>query len=335
MGLHNAKFEHVVLVENDPHAVLTLRHNIENLGLDWGEIYAGDLKVFAREEAAKYEGLVDLVAGGVPCPPFSKAGKKLGRMDERDLFPAALEVVGKVKPTALMLENVAGLLEAGFKTYRNDILSQLESMGYEGKWELVQASDFGVSQLRPRAILVAVRKPYFRYFEWPEPNSAPPPTVGEVLYPIMKSMGWRGAKKWRNLANEIAPTIVGGSKKHGGPDLGPTRAKNDWKKLHVNAHRVGDEEELPGRNFRGALLRDGTVRSGFENMPLLTVPMAALLQGFPHEWEFIGAKTHAYRQVGNAFPPPVARAIGDKIRAAIRKINRRPDTAVRDRGRAA
>jgi DNA (cytosine-5)-methyltransferase 1 len=65
-------------------------------------------------------------------------------------------------------------------------------------------------------------------------------------------------------------------------------------------------------------MRNGTVRPGFENMPLLNVRMAARLQGFPDEWHFVGAKTHAYRQVGNAFPPPVAKAVGEKIAQAIR-----------------
>jgi DNA (cytosine-5)-methyltransferase 1 len=103
---------------------------------------------------------------------------------------------------------------------------------------------------------------------------------------------------------------VGGSKKHGGPDLGPTRARQAWQKLHVNGNIVGNSP--PEKGFRGYKNKEG-----FEDMPLLTVRMAARIQGFPDWWEFYGKKTPAYRQVGNAFPPPVAKAIGTRILNAL------------------
>jgi DNA (cytosine-5)-methyltransferase 1 len=95
--------------------------------------------------------------------------------------------------------------------------------------------------------------------------------------------------------------LVGGSKKHGGPDLGPTRAKRAWAELGVDGKGLADEP--PGRDFVG--------------VPRLTVAMTATLQGFPADWTFAGRKTPAYRQVGNAFPPPVARAVGSAIGAAL------------------
>jgi len=317
LGLHRAGFSHSILVEIDEFACRTLRHNNAALGLGWGEIVEGDLKHFAEERAAQFAGKIDLVAGGVPCPPFSKAGKQLGAKDERDLFPTALAIVRKVQPSAVMLENVAGLMEPVFKPYREFILSELDAMGYTADWKLLNASDFGVPQLRPRSILVALRKPLFGYFSWPKPGELRTPTVGEALHDLMASNGWPGAAEWKLKANSIAPTLVGGSKKHGGPDLGPTRAKAAWHKLGVNGHRLAAEHELPHAEFAGAIGRDGGVRSGCENMPLLNVRMAARLQGFPDDWSFVGAKTHAYRQVGNAFPPPVAEAVGRHIREAL------------------
>jgi DNA (cytosine-5)-methyltransferase 1 len=318
LGLHRAGFAHSALIEIDEFACRTLRHNAEELSLGWGDIIEGDLKQFAADRASKYKGKIDLVAGGVPCPPFSKAGKQLGSKDERDLFPTALEIIRKVEPKAVMLENVAGLMEPVFADYREFILAKLDSMGYRAQWRLLNASDFGVPQLRPRSLLVAMKKPIFDFFTWPESGLVPTPTVGDALYDLMAANGWKGAAQWRDAANTIAPTLVGGSKKHGGPDLGPTRAKAAWYKLGVNAHRVAGDHELPKADFTGVSMRNGTVRPGFENMPLLNVRMAARLQGFPDEWHFVGAKTHAYRQVGNAFPPPVAKAVGEKIAQAIR-----------------
>lgn len=317
LGLHLAGAKHVALVELDPHACNTLRLNNDRLNLGWGPILEQDLRVFAQESAHSYRGEVDLVAGGVPCPPFSKAGKQLGADDDRDLFPVALDIVESIQPRAVMLENVPGLLESRFSDYRNSILNRLQKMGYCGEWQLLQAASFGVPQLRPRAVLVAFKTTVLQKFEWPTPLSTPAPTVGEALYDLMSSKGWSGAASWCQTANSIAPTIVGGSHKHGGPDLGPTRAKKQWHKMAVNAHRLASDDELPDANFKGALMRDGCVRPGCENMPLLTVRMVARLQGFPDYWMFTGAKTHAYRQVGNAFPPPVSAAIGRQIAIAL------------------
>ena len=193
-------------------------------------------------------------------------------------------------------------------------------MGFCSDWKLLNASDFGVPQLRPRVILVAMKPECFKLFNWPKPLKSDPITVGEALYDLMVKHNWPGADAWREKANTIAPTLVGGSKKHGGPDLGPTRAKQQWKQLGINGHRIGHEEEIPDKDFKGALLRDGTIREGYENMPLINVRMAARLQGFPDYWNFSGGKTNAYRQVGNAFPPPVAQAVGNNIYSALEQI---------------
>ena len=322
LGLHNAGFHHSALVEIDSFACSTLRHNNRIHKLGWGEIYEEDLKQFVTDRAESFRGEIDLVAGGVPCPPFSKAGMQLGHLDDRDLFPIALKCVEKVEPLAVLLENVPGLVEKKFQSYRNEITSQLNKLGYACEWRVLQASDFGVPQLRPRAILIAFKEPFFSLYKWPTPLTTPAPTVGDVLFDLVNSNGWEGAQKWRMQANRIAPTLVGGSKKHGGPDLGPSRAKKQWQSLAVNAHRLGGEHEIPGKNFKGALLRTGEIRAGYDSMPLLTVRMAARIQGFPDFWEFVGSKTHSYRQVGNAFPPPVAEALGLSISSVIQQIKR-------------
>jgi DNA (cytosine-5)-methyltransferase 1 len=317
LGLHEAGFDHEVLIEIDQHACKTLRQNNESLNLGWGEVAECDLKEFAKQRARSYQGRIDLVAGGVPCPPFSKAGLQLGSEDERDLFPTALDIIRDVRPKALMLENVPGLNEEKFEPYRKKISARLKRLGYQSEWRLLNACDFGVPQLRPRVILVGMQQPYFDFFEWPEPAPGGAPTVGEALYDLMACKGWEGASTWKKKANKVAPTLVGGSKKHGGPDLGPTRAKRQWQSLCVNGHRVGGDDEYPTKGFKGVRLRDGSYREGYEGMPLLTTRMAARIQGFPDEWSFSGSKTHAYRQIGNAFPPPVAKAVGSQIRKAI------------------
>lgn len=102
---------------------------------------------------------------------------------------------------------------------------QLETIGYICFWELVQVNHYGVPPLRPRTILVALKEKYVDYFTWSLGVVVPPPTLGQALYQEMASNGWEGAKEWTESADDIAPTIVGGSKKHGGADLGSTRSK--------------------------------------------------------------------------------------------------------------
>lgn len=288
LGIELAGFDHEVLVEIEPPACKTLRLNRPQ----W-DVREEDLRQF---NALPYFG-IDLVAGGVPCPPFSKAGLQLGEADDRDLFPEALRIVDECRPKAVMLENVRGLMDAVFADYRRKVEDQLKALGYETGWRLLNASDYGVSQLRPRVVCVGIRKELSEKFSWPEPAKVAPPTVGELLLDLMQEDGWEGAEEWAKQANTIAPTLVGGSKKHGGPDLGPTRAKKAWAALGVNGHVLANEPP----------------EKGFVGMPKLTPKMTARIQGFPDEWEIFGKKTAAYRQIGNAFPPPVAAAVAKQI----------------------
>jgi DNA (cytosine-5)-methyltransferase 1 len=297
LGLEAAGFDHCLSVELDTSACATLKANRPGWRIAEGDV--ADPSVWLP---AAYEG-VPLFAGGVPCPPFSVAGKQLGSTDERDLFAWAVEQVAVVKPRALLLENVRGLSMPRFAGYRQHVLDRLAELGYIAEWQLLKASDYGVPQLRPRFILVALRPEDAKYFHWPEPAN-PPPTVGAALLTLMEAGGWEGAKVWAARANKIGPTIVGGSKRHGGADLGPTRARRAWADLGVNASSVADAPPQPGECFAVG--------------PRLTTEMVARIQGWSqlYPWIFTGNKTSRYRQIGNAFPPPFAHAVGAAIKCA-------------------
>lgn len=299
LGLHRAGFDNALAVELDENAASTLRQNTS------GTVIVGDVADPAVWLPSDYRG-VDLFAGGVPCPPFSIAGKQLGSSDERDLFAWAVEQVAVIQPRALLLENVRGLAAPRFSGYRQRVLDRLAELGYVADWRLLHSSDFGVPQLRPRFVLVAMRPEDAVYFRWPEPMDQKP-TVGETLRDLMAANGWRHVDDWAKLADGIGPTLVGGSKKHGGADLGPTRAKRAWEALGVDGKGVADD----------APAQDAPHPS--EKLPRLTIPMVARLQGWRQEdgWLFAGRKTSQYRQIGNAFPPPVAEAVGRSIRDAL------------------
>jgi DNA (cytosine-5)-methyltransferase 1 len=292
LGLEAAGFDCVVAVEIDGNCCTTLRLNRPQ----WN-ILEEDMRLV---DGSRWPN-VDLFAAGVPCPPFSIAGKQLGIDDDRDMFPEALRLIREMKPKSVLLENVPGFASAKFAPYRENLFSELHCLGYETDWRVLQAADYGVPQLRPRFILVALPKERMPYFEWPTP--APKKvTVGDALKDLISERGWRGADRWHRQAQQVAPTIVGGSKKHGGPDLGPTRARRQWSELGVDG--VGIADEPPPKDFP------------IDGQPRLTMRMVARIQGFPDFWKFSGKKTAAYRQVGNAFPPPVAAAVGSAIASA-------------------
>jgi DNA (cytosine-5)-methyltransferase 1 len=292
IGLDMAGFQHVALVEYEADYCAVLRKNRP----DWNVI-CGDVHKF---DGRPFKG-VDLLAGGVPCPPFSVASKQLGENDERDLFPEAIRLIGEIMPRAVMLENVRGFLDPKFDAYRQRILDSMEELGYQVSIKLLNASDYGVPQLRPRVVIVGIRNDIDAVFEYPKASDTPAPTVGQVLKDMMAANGWKDAAAWADKANKIAPTVVGGSKKHGGPDLGPVRARRAWAELGVDG--LGVANEAPGPDFEG--------------MPKLTKEMLSRIQGFPPNWDFGKRKTLACRMIGNAFPPPVARAVGEQIRKVL------------------
>lgn len=304
LGLAMAGFTHVALVEYEEEYCKILKQNRP----EW-PVICDDIKNF---DGNPYKG-VDLFAAGVPCPPFSVAGKQLGKNDERDLFPEALRLVREIQPRAVMLENVRGFLSPVFDQYRSYILKMLDFLGYNTQLKLLDACDYGVSQLRPRVVIIGIRKTEPGHFSFPTPHPQDAISVGRLLLDLMKENGWKAAAKWAKQANKIAPTIVGGSKKHGGPDLGPTRARKAWAELGVDGRGVANEAPL----------------EDFEGMPRLTPRMIARIQGFPDTWYFGKTKTRACRMIGNAFPPPVAQAVGEEIRRCLLNeslVNRRENS---------
>lgn len=292
LGLAMAGFTHVALVEYEEDYCKVLKQNRP----EWNVICA-DVHDF---DGRPYKG-VDLLAGGVPCPPFSIAGKQLGQNDERDLFPEAIRLIQEIKPKAVMLENVRGFLDPAFAEYREHIFTSINKLGYATHIKLLNASDYGVPQLRPRVVIIGIRADQYGAFSYPDEKPGLAPTVGDTLYDLMAENHWAGAKIWAAQANKIAPTLVGGSKKHGGPDLGPVRARNAWADLGVDGRGIADTAPMPD----------------FDGMPRLTSRMMARIQGFPDTWTFGQKKTIACRMIGNAFPPPVAKAVGEKIKECL------------------
>ncbi|MFJ2832096.1 DNA cytosine methyltransferase [Streptomyces sp. NPDC087263] len=304
LGLESAGFSPVALLDTDDKALATLFANRP----EW-KLVEEDLNVFDPEGYPEvYD--VDLLSAGTPRVKSMATINRKDDQSARKLVKAALYLVGVVRPRAVLLENVPGLISKDdFSEVRKEIEEELQHLGFRLFKNVLNARDFGVPQSREHGFIVALREPYAEAFTWPASLPEPPPHVGDVLYESMASRGWPHARDWARQAGIVAPTLVGGSDKRGGPDLGPERAKAIWERVGINGGTLADQPPGP---------EDGWVRGGErKELPALTLAQTALLQGFPSTWQIAGRKTRGYRQVGQAVPPPLATAVGRQISAAL------------------
>ncbi|MEU2061718.1 DNA cytosine methyltransferase [Streptomyces sp. NPDC013455] len=304
-GLEDAGFDPVLLLDNRPVACETLR--INRPGWDVREIDLVDFD--PTDEQQVYD--VELLSGGLPRVKSPAAANRT-RGDDAELavFTAAVDLIYGVQPRAVLLENVPDLAQKSeYQTIRCLVGEELGHLGYRFRWLVLDAKDYGVPQHREVGFLIAFKGDLIDGFEPPAPHPGSTPTVGETLRDSMGARGWPDVDKWADQAGAPAPTIVGGSWDRGGADLGPTGAKRKWARMGVDGATVADE--VPDADF---VWNPAAGRSGL--VPL-TVEQVALLQGFPREWRIAGRKTARYRQVGNATPPPLARAVGEAIASAL------------------
>ncbi|MFD3591475.1 DNA cytosine methyltransferase [Nocardia sp. NPDC058640] len=308
LGLEQAGFDPVLLLDNLEVACDTLRANRPA----WN-VLRKDLLTFEPRFDLPWDGEIDVLAAGLPrVKSAATASRPRGSGQELELFETAARLTAELRPRALLIENVPDLLKRDeYRTSRDTVAKNLEDAGYQWRWLLVDACDFGVPQHREYAVMVAFRDGGADGFVdnlRPIPP-APGMTVGTVLRGSMASRGWPQATAWAAQADGISPTIVGGSWDRGGADLGPQGSVRAWAKFGVNGRSIADD--VPSPDFVWDPSR------GSDYMLKLTVDQAAALQGFPPYWTFEGRKTARYRQVGNATPPPFAQALGVALRSAL------------------
>jgi DNA (cytosine-5)-methyltransferase 1 len=304
LGLERAGFDPVMLIDNNEFACRTIGLNRPRWDVRCRDLMSFDPLDEDEPDLRKVLD-VDLISGGMPRIKAAAAVARRGGDDhERALLKAAVSVLMAVKPKAMLLENLEGLVQSdAYAEDRSWIEAELENLGYHPFWNVLDAADFGVPQHRRSGFLVALADDFRHGFAWPEPSPAPTPTVGQALGPSMGAGGWPGAERWAAAADRPAPALVGGSDNRGGGDLGPSGSKKAWAALGVE----------------GASLSDAGPSADFpvDGRPRLSVRQTAILQGIPEDWKIHGRKTRAYRQIGNALPPPVAEAVGRSIATAL------------------
>ena len=275
-----------------------------------GDVAAMDLSHWRRE--------VDVVVGGPPCQPWSSGGKRLGAGDTRDGWPAFLRALAALRPIGFIAENVPGLAAQARRGELRALLDELADFGYRVAAQVLDAADYGVPQRRRRLVLVGNTG---RDFLFPEPAFGPGRrhawrTAGEVV--SAEPLGNPNTSVVTYARRpDVRPDPYGGHVFNGGgrpidlsrpaPTLLASMGGN--KTPWVDTAGVVPE-------YHAHLSRDRSPRSGtVPGARRITVDEAALLQTFPAAASFAGPRSSAYRQVGNAVPPVLARALGEALLA--------------------
>lgn len=314
LGLEKAGFESKALVEIDKWAVATLRKNRP----EW-QVIAEDIRKINEQKITSYIQLdseLDLLSGGYPCQAFSYAGKRLGLEDTRGtLFYDFAEMLNHLKPKVLLAENVKGLLSHDKGQTLETMLNVFEDMGYVVRYNILNALNYNVAQKRERLIIVGIRKDIHKKigkdYEFPAQNKKRL-YLKDILKDVPKSQGTtysENKKKilnlvpqggcWRDLPDEIAKEYMGASYFLGGGKTGMAR-RLSW-----------DE---PSLTILCSPSQKQTERCHPDETRPLTIRESARIQSFPDDWIFEGSVSEQYKQIGNAVPVELGKAIGLSIK---------------------
>ncbi len=311
IGLEKSGLDNILLSEIDKNACATLRKNRP----DWNVI-EGDV---ANIDFTLFKDKVDVLTGGFPCQAFSFAGKRLGFEDARGtLFFEFARAVKETQPLVCVGENVRGLFQHENGKTIEGMVSVLDELGYEViPPKVLKAIFYNVPQKRERVFIVGLRKDAGLKFEWPLENQEIL-TIRDALkkgklynsdVPISLGQTYPKSKReimdlippggyWRDLPIELQKSYMKGSFYLGGGKTGMAR-------------RISWDE--PCLTLTCAPAQKQTERCHPEETRPFTVREYARIQTFPDDWEFAGALTSQYAQIGNAVPINLAEAMGKAI----------------------
>lgn len=311
LGLEKAGFEEVGLVELDKWACKTLRRNRPN----WNVIEEDVIKV-AEDGIYNYieEGIeVDLLSGGYPCQAFSYAGHKMGLEDVRGtMFYYYAKILSQLMPKVFLAENVKGLVSHDDGKTLQSMIEVFSSIGYTVKWKVHNAVNYNVSQKRERIIIIGVRNDLVDKTEFKFPMEYEyKPTLKDALKDVPSSDGAKYPEKkrrvlelvpaggcWVNLPEEVAKEYMGASYYSGGGKRGMAR-------------RISWDE--PCLTLTCSPAQKQTERCHPDETRPFTTREYARIQSFPDDWFFEGSISQVYKQIGNAVPVELAKAVGLSI----------------------
>ena len=332
-GLHkNQYFKTVVALDNDEFAAETFRCNMPETDVLVGDIMNNDVK--EAVVSLSREKNVNMIVGGPPCQGYSMKGKKLGLEDPRNfLFREYLDLVSRIQPDVFVIENVKGILLAANGWFKDEIVHTIEELDYTVKYEILNAADFGVPQARERAIFIcskhgAIDLPKANVYVWTTVRDAISDlaylesgegqfvqdyiTDAESKYQKSRREGStqlynHKASNHKQIAIDKLKMIPPECGKEALPEelLGNQKFKTTWGRLKW-------DEVSPTIDTRFDACSNGTNNHPFLNRAI-TPREAARLQSFDDRFVFYGSKVYIRKQIGNAVPPLLAKAIADQI----------------------
>lgn len=319
LGLEQAGFEHIGLIEFDKYASETLKTNRPN----WNVLCEDVENVANRNLEEEFNiklGDLDLLSGGAPCQSFSYAGKRLGLNDVRGtMFYHYATFLHKLQPKIFLFENVRGLLthDKG-RTYQT-ILDIFEDEGYTTVYEVLNAWDYGVAQKRERLITIGIRNDLVEkcHFKFPEKYEYKP-VLRDVLQDVPESECTKYSEYKRKIFALVPP---GGYWRDIDPEIAKEYMKTCW---FMGGGKTGILRRLsfdePSLTVLTTPQMKQTDRCHPSEVRPFSVRENARIQSFPDDWEFKGAMGAKYKQVGNAVPCNLAKEIGKSIINTLKKI---------------
>ncbi len=323
-GLELAGHKCLLGVDADKYAIESFAHNHKH-----AQTYLGDIKKLSE---AKLKSLlknqsIDMVVGGPPCQGFSTVGRGKVEDERNQLFREFVRIVKITKPKVILFENVTGLVARKNKPILELIFSHFEKLGYIMDARVLSAEEFGVPEKRRRAIIMGV-------------------LGGECIFPE-PSHGSRGTKKLVTVG-DVFKNLRASDGKTYNHDTSLASVKNDedrqrlmhipegkgiryqedeknylpkklwygveWKKLRENRFRQTRLQRLSLKNPSPTILTARTSYYHPKEPRYLTPREAAACQSFPNDFVFHGSQTAQFRQIGNAVPPILARALGETVK---------------------
>ncbi|MDO4589628.1 MAG: DNA cytosine methyltransferase [Fusobacterium sp.] len=318
LGLEQAGFSHIGLVEIDKSASETLQFNRPQ----WNVICEDIEKVAQRDlekefKIKKYE--LDLLSGGAPCQSFSYAGKKLGLEDTRGtMFYHYATFLNKLQPKMFLFENVKGLLSHDKGRTFKIITDIFEEQNYSIQYQVLNAVDYGVAQKRERLIVIGIRKDLENiiHFEFPKKNDKKL-VLRDILKDVPESEGARYSAEKEKIFQLVPP---GGYWKDIDPVIAKAYMKSCWD---MGGGRTGILRRLSLDEPSLTILTTPQMKQTDRCHPVEVRPFnvreSARIQSFPDNWEFRGSIASKYKQIGNAVPCNLAKEVGKNILIALRE----------------
>lgn len=330
-------FKSVVATDFNQAALDTYKLNFKDAVTICGDITEKKIKDNIVEISKEKK--VNMIIGGPPCQGFSNKGKKLGLSDPRNfLFLEYLDVVSRLQPEVFVIENVKAMLSAVDGYFIDQISNRIKELGYNIDYGILKASNFGVPQNRERAIIIASKD---KHIKLPIPETGEKVTVRDAISDLnyLKSGEGKAVDNYKMSAETEYQRIMrqnssGKLYNH----VATNHSKAALEKLEMIPPEKGKEylpKELWGKQkFKttwGRLVWDSqsptidtrfdTPSNGTNSHPVLnraiTPREAARLQSFPDDFVFIGKKTYITKQIGNAVPPLMAKAIANSIKKQV------------------